>query len=864
MSQELHYTSAPRGLRPGSQGYCTVACTAQMPGNLAERLEGLSAYRHVYAPHDPRAAYNPVAYSHLSVMVAGTPIHVVSRIGAAGLDYTDRANKYAHHVALDASELPRGGPAWLLSQPGFLRESWDGHIGYLDQTHAVPVPQGGDRPRACQAWQDATGDAGWAGVLAEAFLTGKNPVVFLVFEPGMNLLPLLAEAEALLPPERRWDVTFNTYFTGVPQGVTCAWRGVVRGSPEALHARRMSQALVLDLDHSLGKPTGGLLVEQARIGRPVPGSTSARGFGSSSPSPPAVPSRSPQVGAIPVTAGYTVIPELPKRGGPRPDRAEQTRARRPQRAGAVIGAVCIFLVVTAGLVARQFAYRARDNVHQILPEQPATEPGNTGSLVNDTAPRGVPGRDSSPTGDDTSRVSPANNGHPQEEVSQARSPTGNNAPVPEAPIASQPSAAEPPPSELTSKAAREPAPSTGKGQGAPVSNRNAKRPDVRDRGGNAARGSSMTWRQLPGPFVTPGGPTEIAQWPQGVAFTMELKGITDKSYEPLGFRTKGRGTEREPLAVVCQTNGEERAIGEFWIKDGSVRFLWDAHLDAACTDQAWALRWCVLSVEPNDDRADAVGIRVLLHGRANVEALKFDPATREVTIRWQATDRPLRRKLWLMNWNSTDRAIKHADAGGTRPDVLEFAVPDPGAFRIRVRLKGPGNTRSFENFRIALEIAPLPGSLQKSMNGALRQLANRPTARDIAAKDVKEFGELLGKRDTAIHTLRANGERKDPLSKLTQLRTALFELEDVAKKIQSIKADNEWFARERKAITEIGEPLSTLERIHKLAADSDGLRFSGSIATEIAGDVIEVARIGTVDDGRADPGAGPTAAGDAK
>ena len=35
MSHELVYTSAPRGLKPGSKGFCTVACTADLPESLA-------------------------------------------------------------------------------------------------------------------------------------------------------------------------------------------------------------------------------------------------------------------------------------------------------------------------------------------------------------------------------------------------------------------------------------------------------------------------------------------------------------------------------------------------------------------------------------------------------------------------------------------------------------------------------------------------------------------------------------------------------------------------------------------------------------------------------------------------------------
>ena len=56
MSQELHYTSVPRGLRPGTLGFCTVAMTPQIPGPLFEHLENLSGYQPVYPPHDPSAS----------------------------------------------------------------------------------------------------------------------------------------------------------------------------------------------------------------------------------------------------------------------------------------------------------------------------------------------------------------------------------------------------------------------------------------------------------------------------------------------------------------------------------------------------------------------------------------------------------------------------------------------------------------------------------------------------------------------------------------------------------------------------------------------------------------------------------------
>ena len=126
MTQELIYTSAPQGLRPGSRGFCTVVSTQGMAVNLADRLESLSAYRHVFAPQDPNAGLNPVVYSHIRMTVGGRPFHVLSRVAAAGLDYTQRTNKFAHHVVLDVAELAPAGPSWLLSQPGFMQSQWDG------------------------------------------------------------------------------------------------------------------------------------------------------------------------------------------------------------------------------------------------------------------------------------------------------------------------------------------------------------------------------------------------------------------------------------------------------------------------------------------------------------------------------------------------------------------------------------------------------------------------------------------------------------------------------------------------------------------------------------------------------------------
>ena len=90
--------------------------------------------------------------------------------------------------------------------------------GAANPVQGRPVPRGGRPAGIAEAWPVLTGDPGWAGVLAKSFLADPKRPVFLVFRPGMDLLPLFDEAIALLPPPRRWDVEFSTYFTTLPRG----------------------------------------------------------------------------------------------------------------------------------------------------------------------------------------------------------------------------------------------------------------------------------------------------------------------------------------------------------------------------------------------------------------------------------------------------------------------------------------------------------------------------------------------------------------------------------------------------------------------------------------------------------------------
>jgi hypothetical protein len=264
MSSELLYTSAPQGLKAGSRGFTTVLCTAGMPPNLADKLESFSGYKHVYSPQDPLADQNPVRYAYLRPSIGGRTVAVLSRLAAYGVDYSGRSNKIAHHIVLEPSERPSAGPAWLLNQSNLWKTTWDGTCKTLQ---AGPrIPNGNLPPGVCQRWLQVTGDAGWGGQVA-TWLRQSNKPIWLIYdtERQSQILDLITESLALLPPEERWKQTFATYFTGLPSDVDCRIRGVVCGSDEARLAS--ARGHVIDLTKPGVLTASTELIASARTGR---------------------------------------------------------------------------------------------------------------------------------------------------------------------------------------------------------------------------------------------------------------------------------------------------------------------------------------------------------------------------------------------------------------------------------------------------------------------------------------------------------------------------------------------------------------------------------------------------------------------
>ena len=263
MIEEIIYTSAPKGLKQGSRGFCTVVSTAGMGVNLAERLESMSGYRHAFPLNDPQASLNPVCFTFVTTRMAGQKLHVISRVADAGQDYSGRTNKLAHHIVVDDTSVLPAGPARVLAEPDSVATSWDGTVA-TKPPRRLPVPR---LPAKVDlvAWKSATGDHGWAGYVAEQLLGSRAPVN-IIFKAGTDTLALVTEVFDLIPYPQRWEVTFSTYFTRLLAGTECQLRFYLDGTAEATSIRNDARSIKVDLAAALPPAVGGALVEAARTG----------------------------------------------------------------------------------------------------------------------------------------------------------------------------------------------------------------------------------------------------------------------------------------------------------------------------------------------------------------------------------------------------------------------------------------------------------------------------------------------------------------------------------------------------------------------------------------------------------------------
>ncbi len=272
---ELVYTSAPQGLFPGNTGFAVVGCTRNMDYAVCEQLENLSAYTPHYPHYDSNAWNNPVNYAHRIIQVNGIEYHILSRICFNGLDYTQRSNKLASHIAISADELqslPSGPASVFFQETLFKNERWQIKTEYFENPPVVMDLK--YELDVCKNWKQSTGDAGWAGVIAESYLSNPQKNIYIVFDPqrANQNVSLMAEVLSLLPVHLRWKMTFSTYFTELPAGVTCNVRFCLPSCEALLKAKQNPAGnLIIDLTAPMAQAIGGDLVVAARTGkRPEP------------------------------------------------------------------------------------------------------------------------------------------------------------------------------------------------------------------------------------------------------------------------------------------------------------------------------------------------------------------------------------------------------------------------------------------------------------------------------------------------------------------------------------------------------------------------------------------------------------------
>jgi len=228
MADQLLYTSAADGLKAGSSGYCTVEKTRTISETLESTLQRLSSYDAIYHPTpDPE---NPICYNHVIVTAGRRSYNILSRSSDYPNDYTGRSNYLAHHLVLSANELSEArDPSKILADPGVMKASWSGQAQYVD---AISLGVASSPLRQCTEWGDVCGGtkeaAGWAGVLAEWTLESSREPIYILLPapksvkwPEDRTLKLVSEALALLPPSRRWRVTFSTFYSDLLGETTC-------------------------------------------------------------------------------------------------------------------------------------------------------------------------------------------------------------------------------------------------------------------------------------------------------------------------------------------------------------------------------------------------------------------------------------------------------------------------------------------------------------------------------------------------------------------------------------------------------------------------------------------------------------------
>jgi len=249
MAQQLIFSSAPRGYHPGASGYCTVAQSEHMRPGLIQLLEQASVYAHrTSAPH-------PEIYSYRTVVLTGTAYRVISRILAAGLDFTGRTNFIAHHLVFESGEsLGSNSPAEILLYWNDWKDRWDGEPATLPNISTIQVPK--LFPPA-KNWQKLMGDSSKAAS-PYAFSGGCWWISERYQEK--QILTLMGESLRLNESERdSWSRSFTTYVGQILDPQQYSWKGWNGRDKRNDFGRKADE---LNLDRPNDMPSGPTAMQQ--------------------------------------------------------------------------------------------------------------------------------------------------------------------------------------------------------------------------------------------------------------------------------------------------------------------------------------------------------------------------------------------------------------------------------------------------------------------------------------------------------------------------------------------------------------------------------------------------------------------------
>lgn len=297
MIGRLVITSVPQGLGAGP-GYQPVLRSQGMRPAVAERLRLRSGYPHPYPFGDTR---NPEVFFHRIESIGGQRLHVLARVGDAGSDYSGRSNRLSDLLVVDDAPcraVPAGPASVAAAFPWF--RHWQGPAREVAEDQRLPAAADGS-PTGCLAWAAATGDPGWAGHLAAAFLERRECLLISRPDDDVDVLKLYVEAMLLLPPDVRWNVTFNTCEL---DPFPASWRAI-RSDIGRIPRKTPPDVLLLDM-HSLAnsreKAADHPYARFARGDGPPPWRHQT-GRGDQFPSPEAAPSRPDRSGEAAIGPG---------------------------------------------------------------------------------------------------------------------------------------------------------------------------------------------------------------------------------------------------------------------------------------------------------------------------------------------------------------------------------------------------------------------------------------------------------------------------------------------------------------------------------------------------------------------------------